>query len=313
MILRQSALELRQVGRYDPAYRMSAVSAFHYPPVDRRLLELGCYLTSAGRLRYPPGARYPVSGHPEAYAFDWARGRTLTDFALVLVTGGSGEFETRDGPGVTVAAGSLLYLVPGEWHRYRPRRSTGWTEKWVCANGHYLHDLRAAGLLPARSCHVSDPPAPDLDSAFDRLIEDVHADPDHNRPSWSARALALLLRPFEQPIRAPSPSDAHPVVQRALRFIRENCHRPLDVSTVAAHCGVIRRTLERRFAEGHPRTIAAEIVEARIARAELLLRESRMPLKEIAYACGFESAQRMIYSFRRRHGHPPGRLRDLAH
>jgi hypothetical protein len=69
--------------------------SFHYPSVDRQLLKLGCYLTSIGELRYPPNVKYPVPGHPELYKINWEKGRSsLTDFALVLITTGEGQFET---------------------------------------------------------------------------------------------------------------------------------------------------------------------------------------------------------------------------
>ena len=292
--------------------------SFHYPPVDRQLLKLGCYLTSIGELHYPPNVKYPGPGHPQLYDFDWEKGRSsLTDFALVLITAGEGQFETSKVPLTRISSGNLIFLVPGEWHRYRPIRTTGWTEKWVCLNGHYLHHLRENRLLPDRSMLLKLADADALESLLDGLFVEVAHTPRQNRLGWSAQAIEILFRVIDEfeHVRAPRaasrPPAADVLVDQALRFIRENCHRPINVNTVAENCGTIRRTLERRFAEHHERTVAHEIVHGRIERAEMLLADSKLPVKEIAFACGFGSAQRMIYLFRRHRKLTPGQIRKL--
>lgn len=292
--------------------------SFHYPPVDRQLLQLGCYLTSIGELHYPPNVKYPVPGHPELYKIDWEKGRSsLTDFALVLITAGEGQFETNKIALTRINAGNFIFLVPGEWHRYRPNRATGWTEKWVCLNGHYLHQLRANGLLPARSTLLKLADAAALEPLLDALFIEVAHTPRQNRLGWSAQAMGILFKVIEgfERVRAPHAAHRPPatdaLVDQALHFIRENCHRPINVKTVAENCGTVRRTLERRFAEHHERTVAHEIVHGRIERAEMLLADSNLPVKEIAFACGFGSAQRMIYLFHRHRKLTPGQARKL--
>ena len=103
-------------------------NAFHYPPLDATSLRAGCCLTSIGALTYRPGQKYPQSGHPKDFDFQWQRGRKLPDFALVLVVAGRGQWETEQGGPQTVVAGDAFFLVPGGWHRYRPAPASGWTE-----------------------------------------------------------------------------------------------------------------------------------------------------------------------------------------
>ena len=286
---------------------------FQYLPVNRNLLQLGFYLTTIGSLCYAPNMPYPDAGHPRAYHFDWKKGRILHDYALILIVAGSGEFETEKVPLTPVSPGQVIYLVPGEWHRYRPRKPVGWSEQWICLNGFHLHQLRKAAIIGNSSKLLQPADFETLSSSIERLLVDTRATPTVNKMAWGARALEILLRGFE-------PAHGHrkprfqkpgidPLVDDALSFIHENSHRPLTVDSIAAHCHTTRRTLERHFKSLGLNSIAQEIVGCRIERAELLLTESRLPVKEVAFACGFATPQRMIYSFHHLRGYTPGSLR----
>lgn len=281
--------------------------SFHYPPVDAASIRGGCCLTSIGELSYAPGVPYPSGGHPREFDFRWAKGRVIPDFALVFITSGEGEWQVR-GRCSKVRKGDALYLVPGGWHRYRPSAAEGWVEKWLCLRGGTLHGFVAAGILPATCLHISGGILKDAEQRLDRLRQDALADPVRNQPSWGARGLAVVLECFEGTRR----EDSLPIsslTDRALRYIHENAHRPLHVGDVSSACGVERRTLERHFAASGRSSIAQSIVAERVARAGMLLKETDLQIKEIAYACGFGNVQRMIYDFHRHRGMTPGQTR----
>lgn len=283
--------------------------AFFYPPLDATALRAGCCLTSIGALVYRPGQRYPQSGHPHDFDFRWQRGRKLPDFALVLITAGRGQWEAEQGERQRVTAGDALFLVPGGWHRYRPEPSTGWAETWVCLQGSSVHSLVAVGLLPGQCLHLRGGIQSGTVRRIDRLLRDVASKPGQNRPSWGMRALTVMLECFESAAPHEPPAVRAGGTDAAMRFIRENAHRPIGVREVAAQCGLERRTLERRFRSAGLPPVGRSIILQRIARAELLLTESAMQIKEIAYACGFGSPQRMIYDFQRVRGATPSRFR----
>jgi len=281
-------------------------SGFVYPPVTSQLLRSGCCLTGAGSLRQEPGEPYPGPGHPGEFDFSWERGRRLADFALVLISEGRGEWEAESRS--VVEAGDALFLVPGGWHRYRPDPHRGWTEKWVCLRGFIPHSMVASGHLPKQNLYLSGAETPSLRARFDRLIARTLRTPGENPASWGSRALTLLLEVFESR-RAVEAKPSASEIELALRFILESAHRPITVSDVARAAGLDRRTLERRCRAAGLPTLGQCIMQERVKRAEMLLRETRMPLKEIAFICGFETPQRMIHNFRRLRGQPPGALR----
>ena len=289
------------------------LQSFHYPPVNDRMVQLGFYMTSIGSLHYPPNTSYPLAGHPDSYKFDWDKGRILHDYVLILIEKGGGVFESTKIPLSSVKAGQAIYLVPGEWHRYRPHLSTGWSERWICLNGFHLHQLRKSAIISDGSQLLIPSHMETTVSLLERLLLDAKAAPTTNEPAWSARALEIMLQVCEdtrlrrEPYSNASSSD--PLVDQAVCYIRENCHRPLTVNLIAACCHTGRRTLERHFASTGINSVAQAILRCRMERAELLLKESHLPIKQIAFSCGFVTPQRMIYSFRHHYGCTPGSLR----
>jgi AraC-like DNA-binding protein len=302
--------------RIRPMPSPAPLPSFFYPPVDEGLLKIGFYLTTIGAHTYANEAAYPLGDHPEAYRFTWEKGRIFHDFALILIEQGTGRFESSSVPLTPVKAGHAIWLVPGEWHRYRPDSPSGWTEKWIGLNGFHLHQLRKSDVIPNRSALLTGHSAGQRESTVamqESLLNEVRAAPTRNSAVWSTRALGIVLNFFEDTpamkVGRMQPPTEDALVNLALSYIRENCHRPISVSWTAARCQSGRRALERHFSAAGRQSIAKEIVAARIERAEFLLRESPLPIKEIAYSCGFTNPQRMIYSFRQHFGCTPGSLR----
>ena len=84
----------------------------------------------------------------------------------------------------------------------------------------------------------------------------------------------------------------------ALAFIRENAARPILVGDVAAHAGISRRVLERRFTETLGRTPGGYIAGLRLDHVKTLLIETDLSIDEVAERCGFGSPEYMTYVFR---------------
>jgi AraC-like DNA-binding protein len=304
--LRQIALGLRHRTAIEKG--MHVCDGFTYFSVGPDDMKQEVYVTSVGRLTYPSGAEYPGAGHPSGYAFDWRRGRTLGDFAVVFVERGRGEFEARDSGRRAWPANDILLLPPGIWHRYRPCPTTGWTERWLCLNGELLFRLLAKGLFPAQPVLRRVPARRAFLDAWSR----VHAAQRNSLrvAAFALEALAVALQDWERECDVRSSiSTTDAVVNKALEFIWHNCQRPLTVSLVAANAGVARRTLERRFASLRRCGIAKEIECARLERARQLLGETSMLVKQVGFTVGFGVPARLIRVFRNRFGTTPAEYR----
>lgn len=308
--------ELPKCDNPDDALRVKPVH--HYFEVGEREIGAGLYLTSVGAGGVRGGETYPPAGHPEDYDFSWTRGRVLTDTALVFIGTGQGEFETRADQCVW-SPGQAVLLPPGYWHRYRPARETGWTEYWLTLSGEITGRLwqQWEGSLRLRPLPVHGPAAFRRD--FERFIATIMreagkaGDPPKAQPlTWIAAGLDLLGRFVGAHLEETTAPVSDDGVDQALRYIRSHSHRPLSVAQVAAAAGMTRRTLERRFAQAVGRTPREELEWHRVQRARRLLSETRRPIKEIAFLCGFKEQRGLIRACQRLLGAAPGKLRETA-
>lgn len=85
---------------------------------------------------------------------------------------------------------------------------------------------------------------------------------------------------------------------KALRFIRENPAREMNVNDVARKAGLCRRALELRFQNLLGRSPAAEIRRIRIDHAIDLLQRTNLSVATVAERSGFSSPEYMASVFR---------------
>jgi LacI family transcriptional regulator len=102
-----------------------------------------------------------------------------------------------------------------------------------------------------------------------------------------------------------------PAMVKALRFIRENPARIMQVDDVARHAGLCRRALELRFQQLLGRSPASEIRRVRMDRAIELLQRTTLPVAAVAERSGFSSPEYMASVFRAHLGTTPLHYRKI--
>ncbi len=98
-------------------------------------------------------------------------------------------------------------------------------------------------------------------------------------------------------------------VSAALRFIRDNAHRPVQVDDVARVAHVGRRTLENRFRNLLDHSVFEVIRRERIQRACRLLKETDMLVDDVSGACGYTTRERFNQAFKQETGATPSDYR----
>jgi LacI family transcriptional regulator len=167
----------------------------------------------------------------------------------------------------------------------------------------------------ARLCRLCTPP---LSSVI----------PDTHRTGYeAAQLLDSLMRgkpvPTEATLIPPigiaerQSTDAYalddPDIVTAMRFIREHACDGITVADVLRVVPLSRRKLEQRFLKLVRRTPYAEISRIRMERAGRLLRETSLPLAEIARRAGFTDPLYLSRAFKKHVGVSPRAYRKDAH
>ncbi|MCQ0987747.1 GlxA family transcriptional regulator [Jiella marina] len=97
----------------------------------------------------------------------------------------------------------------------------------------------------------------------------------------------------------------HVKVLRAIEIMEANLADPLSLSEIAEQVGLSRRQVERVFEKEMGRSPARYYLEIRLDRARHLLLQSKLPIIEIAIACGFVSASHFAKCYRELYSRTP--------
>lgn len=97
----------------------------------------------------------------------------------------------------------------------------------------------------------------------------------------------------------------NPNLRVLVEVMEENVADPIPLTLVAARGGISRRQMERYFRDTFNCSPGKYYMRLRIERARSLLRQTTMPVVEIAIACGFVSASHFSKMYRSLEGTSP--------
>lgn len=245
---------------------------------------------------------------------------------LVLVRRGRGVHLTESGES-PIRRGDVLLIPPGVMHTY------GETEKLEIANVLFIPGelaLPLAELADTGGYRLLFPPSANfpgsgtqvgalsLDDAQLRRAEGemgaMLIEQQHRNPGWSyflrLRFMALLgLICRARPEQAAAGEDEFDRLSRVTEYIECHFSEPLTLEALAAVGGRSKCTLIRMFRRAFGRTPIGYLLELRLERAAGELRNTSLPVSEIATRCGFPDSNYFTRFFRRRHGVSPRAFR----
>jgi len=277
----------------------------HYVSVSNHEKSWGLYVTGVGRAVIQPNGTYPPVVHPTGYDFKWERGRILEEYGLVYLTAGTGIFESTHQTNLPVGAGDCMVLFPGEWHRYRPDKASGWEEYWVTFQGSLLESWRMARFIQPQTPHFSGVPIPLLLPIFKDMLQ--HAEHKlHNRRLESAALCHLLMARLLSTSRRPVESDTREeFLHAAGEHLRLNLEKDVDLEGLAKRLGMSYSNFRRAFTKHFGVSPDRFHQEARVARIKQFLTQTDLPLKEIAARLGYSNEFYLMHVFKHQTGWTP--------
>ncbi|MGM0702622.1 MAG: GlxA family transcriptional regulator [Pseudomonadota bacterium] len=103
---------------------------------------------------------------------------------------------------------------------------------------------------------------------------------------------------------------SHPKLEEVATLMEANLQEPLTLDELASHADLSRRQLERLFQRYVDCPPLKYYMDLRLMRARQLLRQTHMPITDVAMACGFVSPPHFTKSYRDHFGHSPSRERE---
>lgn len=216
---------------------------------------------------------------------------------------GAGEFvlEKRR---IRVEGSGVFYLLPGEMHELRPL-TPRWKYHWFTLD-HALSPqwLEAFGFvtrpLPAKRCPVE---------LFDALREAVGEGTMEGDRRASHQAHAILLAALEGSL-SPFAKLPSSWVEDCRKRLDERFADPLlNVNAIANEIGLHRSTLFRAFLAAYGMTPSHYLQNLRLHHAMELLKQTELPIKEVAVRAGLTSANYLGRLIARLSGSSPRRFR----
>ena len=158
-----------------------------------------------------------------------------------------------------------------------------------------------------------------ISAGIDLALTLVEVDHDRRLSLAVAKDLVVFLhRPggqaqFSRTLATQAGAGTHNIksqLETLHGWIIEHLDQELSVECLAARMKMTPRTFARKFVDWYGRTPAKLIEDLRLETACRHLEENHVPIKQIAYLCGFGDEERMRRTFMRRLRVPPASYRE---
>ena len=101
-----------------------------------------------------------------------------------------------------------------------------------------------------------------------------------------------------------------PIVSKAIQYIERNISEPATVPELAKYVGVSQRQLERQFNKSIGCSVVQFALLARLQHSRVLLIATKLSVREIATASGFNTLSHFAYAFKNCFGRRPSDYRS---
>ncbi len=270
----------------------------------------GLYVTAGGFNAIAPGDPYPRPGHPLGYAFSTAKGRSLSEYQILYITRGEGEFESKPSGPKRVTAGSVILLFPNVWHRYRPVPHVGWDEYWISYNGTYVEQLVREGFISPRTPVLKTGSDYLLLHAYLTLLDRLRSEPVGFHQLLAASAMEILAAALGAARGQGTGGQMHKLVCQAKSLMETQTEAIPSMENMAASLGLSTTHFYRVFREHTGMSPYQYHLQLRVERHKQMLHGTTLSIKEIASTLAFESPFHFSNLFKRKTGMSPSQWRS---
>ncbi len=228
-------------------------------------------------------------------------------FCPHLVLQGAGEMNSSTLKTV-VAANQLYVFFPGVHMRYFDYPGKPWRYVWFPMHGTRIEALfTRIGITPQTPRAILPPDSTLVDTAM-RWERKLFAGP--HTPASAILAAWEIFDSLWKDLHVSERQERRPLAQSCRAQLEARFMNPLTIDQLAWELDVDRTTLFRQFRQAYGESPKAFLDRLRLTRARELLRESEVPVKSIAFSCGYTDPHYFARAFRKRFGLAPSAWRE---
>jgi AraC-like DNA-binding protein len=278
--------------------RVNTQSQYYLPPPVHP--DYVCYPAFLGRY-----TDFPAHSERRAEGF-------LPNYNLHLVFDGEG-YVFRDGERIRLVAGNGFLFPRQAFQHYGSDPNRPWDVRWVHFDiGMPLPLLQEADL--SRGWLFSFGRMERMAALFDEMLELGARFETGNEPRLSALLYEVLveLRHNSGRIDDSVPFQKLHSIRSTADAIHNRCGEAWTLAYMARLSGYSDYHFLRLFQEIMGKTPSRFLTDCRMAKAKLLLVSTRLPVEQVAEACGYRHASYFIKVFRLESGVSPGQYRKQS-
>ncbi|MDE6872677.1 MAG: AraC family transcriptional regulator [Bacteroidales bacterium] len=277
-------------------------------PQDRKI---GLTITSIGTQNICANESYPPLKHPTRYHFDPEKGRILYEYQLLILTKGSGIFQSASmNQPAKIKEGDMFLLFPGEWHSYRPDPDTGWTEYWVGFYGDIADGWFRNGIISKEHPVFHAGKIETFGNLYRQAMECADKQESGYQQMLCGIVCNLLSSCIYYDKNASFRQDSiQELIAKVRRYINDNieCATP---EGVAAFASVSYSKLRKLFRQYTGLTLGKYIAQVRTNKAKEMLSNTDYSVGDIASRLNFFNEEYFSTYFKRITGESPSQYRQ---
>jgi len=286
---------------------------YKYLIVNDRDKKFGVYVNTVGFQSIKPNSRYPLSNHPTEYFFYPQNGRVLHEYQLVYITKGKGLFSIDSDKKQPIKQGTLLFILPGQWHSYYPLGETGWNEYYIGFKGSIVDSIIENGFFLKKNQYLEIGLNEELVTLFVRANEIAKIENNSSQQFLSGillHILGLILSISEN--KAFEKKNTAEKITEAKIIMNENIHSDINFEELAMRLNMGYTSFRKNFKVYTGYAPAQYFNELKMNKAKQLLVFSTLSVKEIIHSLGYDCYENFFSKFKRTTGFTPAQYRSFC-
>ena len=266
------------------------INYFRYLPLSDEDQQWGLSILNAGCTHVQANQDYPYRQHPSDHYFTWSKGRVLDEYQVIYIVRGEGSFESASVPETIVRPGTVILLFPGEWHRFRPAKNTGWDEYWVGFRGEVADNLLRRKFFGVGAALLAIGFSAEIIGLYSAIIEQTRSERPGYQPFVSGMLLHLLgcVYSLNKQRSFDNADGIKTKMEQAIMLLRCKIDEDISIQEIAEELNVSYAWFRKWFKLYTGLAPQQYVIQLKMEKAKALLADSGNSIKGIAYQLRFE-------------------------